>query len=125
MDNKNICKKCCGKMIFTIEGSIQGQKCSRCGEWGYMTTYIPEIQNDKTIYSIFLQEENPVTLEIIKTVAMISNLNFVNTKELLSETYPKIFEGSAVDTLTAAKVLKGNRIKYRIYPDFKYDIKAL
>ena len=88
-----------------------------------MTTYIPEIQNDKTIYSIFLREENPVTLETIKTVAMLSNINFVKTKELLSETNPKIFEGSAVDALTAAKVLKGNGIKYRIYPDFRYEEK--
>ena len=124
-NNKNICEKCGGEMFPAIEGSVQGLKCSRCGEWGYMTTYIPEIQNDKTIYSILLQNGNPVTLETIKSVASISGYNYLEAKALLVGTNEKVFEGFAEDTLKAAKNLKDNGIKYNIYPDFKYDINTL
>ena len=34
-------------MLFTIEGSIQGQKCSQCGEWGYAEDTLNAAKNLK------------------------------------------------------------------------------
>ena len=116
-----ICKKCGGEMVSIVEGSVQGLKCSQCGEWDYVTTYLPEIYSDKTIYSVFLQPGNPATLQTIKNVVSVANCNFIKAKEFLCKTGHKIFEGTAQATLEAVNKLKSAGIRYVISPDFKYD----
>ena len=104
-----------------IEDSVQGLKCIQCGEWGYMTTYIAEIQTDNTMYSIYLLLDNPITLQTVKSVALVSGCNYLKAKELMSKTNSKIFEGTAEAVLKAVDILKMSGIKYKIFPDFKYD----
>lgn len=116
-----ICKKCGGEMVPAVEGSVQGLKCSLCGEWSYMTTYISDIKTDKTIYSICLQTGNSTTIQTIKNVAAVSKCNFIEAKELLGKANQIIFEGTAEKTLEAANFLKSVGIKYTISPDFQYD----
>ena len=120
-ENNNICKKCGGEMIPVIEDSVQGLKCIQCGEWGYMTTYIAEIQTDNTIYSIYLLLDNPITLQTVKSVALVSGCNYLKAKELMSKINSKILEGTVETVLKAVDILKMSGIKYKIFPDFKYD----
>ena len=120
-ENKNNCKKCAGEMIPVIEDSVKGLKCIKCGEWGYMTTYVSEIQTNNTIYSIYLLLDNPITLQTVKSVALVSGCNYLKAKELMSKTNSKIFEGTAETVLKAVDILKMSGIKYKIFPDFKYD----
>ena len=121
VDDTIICQKCGGEMVPTVEGSVQGLKCSQCGEWDYVTTYLPEIYSDKTIYSVFLQPNNPATMQMIKNIAAVANCNFIKAKELLCTTGQKILEGTAQTILEAVGKLKSAGIRYVISPDFKYD----
>ena len=121
VDDTMICKKCGGEMVPTVEDSVQGLKCSQCGEWDYATTYLPEIYSDKTIYSVFLRPGNHATLQTIKHVASVANCNFIKAKELLCTTDQKILEGTAQTILEAVGKLKSAGIRYVISPDFKYD----
>ena len=59
-------------MIPVIEDSVQGLKCIQCGERECMTTYIPEIQTDNTIYPIYWLLDSLITLQTVKSVVLVS-----------------------------------------------------
>ena len=84
VDDTIICKKCGGEMVPTVEGSVQGLKCSQCGEWDYVTTYLPEIYSDKTIYSVFLQPNSPATMQTIKNIATVGKLKLAGIRYVIS-----------------------------------------
>ena len=122
-DKKILCAKCGGAMLPAVEGSVQGLKCSKCGEWGYLTSYIPEIQADSTSYSISLQAGNIPASQAIKGLASVAQCNFLQAKRLLQESEQIIFTGNAEATLQATIILTEAGIKHIITPDFKYQRK--
>ena len=121
MKDKNIlCEKCGGAMLPAVEDSVQGLKCSNCGSWGYLTSYIPEIQADSTNYSICLQSGSPSTLQAIKSLASVARCNFFQAKKLIQGSEQIIFTGNGEKTLQAITVLTEAGIKHIITPTFKY-----
>ena len=119
-DKKILCAKCGGAMLPAVEESVQGLKCSKCGEWGYLTSYIPKLQADSTSYSISLQAGNTPTSQALKALASVAQCNFLQAKRLLQESEQVIFTGNAEATLQATTILMEAGIKHIITPDFKY-----
>jgi hypothetical protein len=116
-------KKCelCGHPVeFRREGNTQGLFCTSC-DWALVTTYIPEIELDETIHSVFLKDvDSPVTTQQIRLVSELSGKNFLESKTLLSTAKSLVFEGGAPSVVSTVKRLKEASLMWRIEPEFKY-----
>lgn len=55
-----------------------------CG-WNILTTYIDEIELDMTEYSLYINNECDVSIEKIKYIARIANVNYVTVKQMLGK----------------------------------------
>ena len=115
----NICEKCGGGVEVRQEGSSQALYCTKC-DWAIVTTCIPEILKDVTIYHLHIINGNQNDLSHIKIVASISGFNFLNTKKLLYSASPIVFSGKAIDISKAKKQLEQIGLITETTPQFKW-----
>jgi hypothetical protein len=96
--------------------------CPNCG-WGWATTYIDPIQEDDTVYVVYLGEGNVISKATIKTVATISNINYMQAKKMM-ENNPSaiIFSGNAVQVRDILLQLKSLSLTFKVEPDFPYPL---
>lgn len=111
------CTQCGGELEPRREGSTQGLFCKHCG-WSVVTTYIPAILLDQTIYEIRLVSGDFHDERHIKAVAEVSGRNFLGARQLLQERDPLIYTGKAVDVARAEAVLIAAGIGVQIVPPF-------
>ncbi len=93
--------------------------CKKC-DWSLVTTYIPKIKMDTTIYSINLIEADLKNIEQIKAISKVSGMNYLDTRNLLQQKNKTIYEGEAMKILKVKDILDSVGVKYSIVPEFGY-----
>jgi hypothetical protein len=119
MMQPKICEVCGGEVEFRREGSVQGFFCKSC-DWSLVTTYIPEIELDETVYQVYVSDSNFRDEHQVRAVSEISGLNFLSVRKLLQQEHPMVFEGAAPKVLQALAMLEAVRLRYEIQPPFRW-----
>ncbi|MFW1857606.1 hypothetical protein [Acinetobacter defluvii] len=121
MSLKEYCEKCKGKLTTEITDHLSGLYCENCQQWAVVTTYIPPIQLDEQLYKIYLRDNDKVDHSIIKLIATILNINFIEAKRLLSTFNPMIHEEKAVKTYRVIQTLNEAQLKFICIPEFPWN----
>ncbi len=112
------CIKCGSETQVNSGNSEIIIKCPNCG-WSAVTTYMSEIEDDLTSYSIIIEPGNSTEIEMIKLVAEKSGMNVLQARNLLLNGGLMISETAVVIKEISAELdLAG--IDYRINPSFPY-----
>jgi hypothetical protein len=111
------CEKCGSPTVMRSEGSTQGLYCTKC-DWSVVTTHIPEILLDTTVYEIRLTGGDYRNEEHVKTVAHVSGVNFLAARKLLQQKSPLVFTGLASRIVEIRKTLNSVNLKHQINPAF-------
>lgn len=106
-------------MVYVCKNSEQGWSCPACG-WGVRTTYIDEIYQDITEYSIFIQKVTNITQKKIKVISKIAGVNYLGAKRILENDDICILKAKAIDIKTAICELESANIPFEVRPEFKY-----
>lgn len=115
------CEKCGGILEHRIKGSTQGLFCEKCG-WNVVTTYIPPIKRDATIYQVFVYKNCRPSIDQIKIISKICNRNYLEVRRMLAEQQALIYEGCTETVLTVIESLEKERVLYEICPPFPYSV---
>lgn len=113
------CEKCGGKMEMRREGSTQGLFCTQC-DWSMVTTHIPEIRLDTTLYEVSACDGDFDNASHVKTVAQLSGVNFLAARKLLQREFPVVFKGVAADVLNVRETLTKAGITSKVAPEFPW-----
>ncbi|MCR5847843.1 MAG: Zn-ribbon domain-containing protein [Lachnospiraceae bacterium] len=109
----------CGFEVLTESGNSEIiVKCPKCG-WTAVTTYMSEIEDDLTKYSIFIEQGNSTDRELIKLVSELSGMNFLEARNILLKGGRMVVEYAvAIKEITTKLDMVG--IEYHIDPIFPY-----
>jgi hypothetical protein len=99
------------------EGSAQGLFCKSC-DWSVVTTQIPAILLDETIYEVRLMAGDFRNEAHVKAVAEVSGRNFLGARKLLQERESLAYKGHAPAVARAEAVLTAAGISIQITPPF-------
>lgn len=117
---KIICEKCGADMEYSIKGNTQGYYCKNC-EWSVVTSFLPDYLGDTIVYTVYLLPGQSINIDKIKTIASISSLNFIESKNFFSsDSKLKLYSGVAFEVLKIVKCLKSTNIEFEILPNFPY-----
>ena len=118
----NICPECGDILVFYRRGSSQGCNCRnpRC-EYGFATTYIPDIQLDETVYSLYITSLGDNWKQAIVFISLQFNLG-INTARQFKEPGKLLCSGSAVEVFRLREKLKQKGISVAIAPEYRYDV---
>lgn len=119
MMQPNTCEACGQKVEFRREGSTQGLFCTNC-DWALVTTYIPQIELDETLYSVRISGTDLHDKNHIRAVSAVTGLNFIAARKLLQQDRPLVFEGKAPKVLEVRDTLASAGLSYLITPRFDY-----
>ncbi|HLO87738.1 MAG TPA: hypothetical protein VK203_22405 [Nostocaceae cyanobacterium] len=115
-----VCEQCGSPMEVRREGSTQGLYCTNC-DWSVVTTYIPAIILDETLYKVSILNGDAQNKQHIRAVAQIVNVNFLAARKLLQEQSPLIvFRGDAKEVVRVREVLSMAGLVYEITPEFPW-----
>jgi hypothetical protein len=118
---RGCCYYCGDKAEGRIEGSCQGAYCPRCGISLVATSYFLPIREDRTCYHIQLRHADARNLRHIRTLARLTHRNYLQTRDLIDESWPLIAQAFAPEILDAKKALDAAGIAYTITPPYPYD----
>jgi hypothetical protein len=114
------CDACGGELEFRREGSVQGYYCKNCG-WSVVTTYIPEVELDETIYQVRVSGADYHNEAQVRAVASAAGTNFIEARRLLKDDpHPLIFEGRANQVVKARAALVAVGLRFAISPQFNH-----
>ena len=113
------CEQCKEKMNWGIEGSTQGWKCPNCG-WNLITTYIAEIENDQTEYSLYIKRVSEIDREKIRFVAKIAGVNYMIAKDMLKQNETYLLKAKAIQIKEIIVKLEALKMSYKIEPPLTY-----
>lgn len=113
------CEKCGGVMEARQEGSTQGLYCTKC-DWSVVTTHIPEIKLDTTMYEVRISHGDYRNDQHVKAVAHVAGVNFLVARKLLQDTQPIVFNGEAVDVVRVREILVAVGMTCIISPEFRW-----
>lgn len=119
MNDVRKCQRCGSDIEFLRKGNSQGMFCKNC-DWSLVTSYIPKIKTDTTVYSIYIIEADLRNIEQLKTISKVSGMNYLDTRNLLLQENKKIYEGQAIKIMEIKKALDTVGVKYCITPEFTY-----
>lgn len=106
-------------MVRYKENNTQGWKCTACGN-GIYTSYFDEIDSDPTEYSLVIAGTRDVTTEKIQYISKISNINFIEAKNILSKGNNSEIKAKAPLMKEIIIRLRELDIDYSVTPEFKY-----
>lgn len=114
------CPECGG----TVKARIQGQKtyvisCISC-EWSVATTSISSLEEDTTIYTLYLEKDQQLHFEQLLVVAKISGMNVLQVKKACDASEYLIFKGLATEVLAVKEKLEEQQIGFIVVPTFDY-----
>lgn len=117
-ENKYICPKCGSIMFENYEKPALNLVCPKCG-CNIATTRWEDIDLDDKDYEIVLKRHINPTIEQIKTISMISGMNFVCSKKLLCNG-GILLKLKAIDINEKIILINKENIQYTITPFFPY-----
>jgi len=116
-DNE-VCESCGALVEARREGSVQGVFCTRC-DWAVVTTWLPEILRDETLYEVKVVAGDYKNEKHIKAIAKLKELNFLAARKLLqTESSFVVFNGKAAQLVDVRGVLISACMEYVIRPEF-------
>ena len=112
----------CGNLVFFRRGSSQGCYClkSDC-EYGFATTYIPEIETDPTIYEVYITSLGTDYQQNIVFLALNFNLN-INEARKFKIPGQLLLKADAVKVFEVRQKLCDRAIEIAIEPKYKYEV---
>ena len=112
----------CGNLIFFGRGSSQGCYCIKpdC-EYGFATTYIPEIETDPTIYEVYITSLGTNWKQNIVFIALNFNLN-INEARKFKVPRQLLLKANAAKVFEVRQKLQERKIEIAIEPKYKYDV---
>ncbi|MCD2511653.1 hypothetical protein [Comamonas endophytica] len=113
------CPQCGSPAEKIHEGLTIGEKCTRCN-WSVVTTYIPSIEQDDTLYSINLKNANHHDKDQIKAISKIAGINFLQARNLLQKEKIIVFKGKATEIKLIKSILENANISINIHPKFNW-----
>lgn len=113
------CPKCGSKLISNIEGSSRILKCSNC-DYNIVTSYIDEILEDETLYTIIIKENHNLNSNMYKIISKIKKCNYLEAKKLLENNEFILLKGIPRDIDDIVHKLMENNINFDILPEYKY-----
>ena len=118
---ENNCPEC-GNVVFYRRDSTQGCYCikSNC-EYGFATTYIPEIETDLTVYEIYIISLGTNQKQNIVFLALHFNLN-INEAVKFKIPGKLLLKANAVKVFKVRQTLRERAIEILIKPEYKYDV---
>ena len=120
MNEKIICEKCGADMQTIDPCRPVGLKCPKCG-WGWVTSYIEPIKEDSTDYTvILLAVDNASSKDVVKTIAGIAGIGFIQAKKMIENTPTNLFVGKAIAVKGIIATLDALAINYRVEPELPY-----
>lgn len=114
------CDVCGSPLGIHLKGLCKIIRCGGCGREFAVSSHIPAICLDPTVYRLSLKNGDSNNIEHIKIIAETTKLNFVETKKLMQSTSPEIFAGRAVDALKVKTKLKHAGLITEVSPPFQY-----
>lgn len=114
--NKMLCEKCKTQMIYVRENSVQGWTCPVCG-WEILTTFIDQIHQDMTEYSICTKRITNIDQDKIKVISKISGVNYIVAKQMLEKEGICILKAKAIDIQKAICELENVNIPFEVTPE--------
>ena len=108
-DANTICPECGNHLIFYRQDSSKGCYCrnAKC-EYGFVTSYFPEIVLDKTIYSLYITSLGNNPKQAIVFISLQFNLN-INTARKFKGSGKLLFSGSAAEIFKVREKTKSKR----------------
>ena len=85
------------------------------------TSYFLPIREDRTCYHIQLRHADARNPRHIRTLARLTHRNYLQTRDLIDETWPLIAQAFAPEILDAKKALDAAGIAYTITPPYSYN----
>lgn len=118
---EDICPEC-GNLVFYRKNSTQGCFCSKSGcNYGYATTYIPEIHKDLTLYKIFILSLGDNWKRNIVFLSLKFEINIQEAREF--KTPGKLLlTADAVEIFHIRQQLKSRGIEIEIIPKYIYEV---
>ena len=113
------CPECGDETEYRQENSTQGLYCKSC-YWCVVTTYIPQIALDDTVYSVYVLGADYKNLKLIQGLSKVSGLKYIEVRKLLKQKRALIFEGKAQWVLDIIGILKSEGVTYEITPEYNY-----
>lgn len=113
------CEACGGEVEFRRKEHVQGLFCKTC-DWSVVTTYIPEIDLDETVYRLHAIGGDFHSDAHVRAVSQISGLNFIGARSLLQQDEPLVLEARAPRVLEAKTRMHEVGMKTKISPPFSY-----
>lgn len=118
---ENNCPEC-GNLVYFRKNLSQGYYClkSEC-DYGYATTYIPEISRDRTIYQVYISSLGDNWKQALVFLVLKFNLGI---QEALKFKQPGqlLLTGDAVKVFDMRERLASKNIKIAISPTYRYDV---
>ncbi len=131
MSEKIICEKCGAEMIDRSTGDSIFIECPNCG-WGWASTTYDSSMDDETAYEIWLCPGNSQSPEVLRLIADIANVNFLQAKMILNSKEPVMIYKAYTETVASlnkvqkiqvlGRSLKSAQVKFFISPEFKYKL---
>ena len=116
----SVCENCGGQIEVRREGSTQGLFCTRC-DWSLVTTYLPEIVSDETLYELSVTSGDYNSEQHIKTVAQLKDINFLAARKLLQTQLSfVVLTGKASQLMSIKEALQLAGLSYEIQPPFPW-----
>ena len=110
----------------SVETSVEGLSaisyCSKCGQQLVVTSHFEPIDADQGSYSLFLTSQPGCSVDQLKAIAKVANVNLIQAKQLVSEQRTMIFEGRASEVQRRRRALTAAGVEFGIEPEFRYDL---
>ena len=117
-ENKYLCPRCGTKMNATYVKPALNLICPNCG-CQIATTKWEDIDLDDQDYEIVLKPANNPSIDKIKTISILTGLNYIDSKSKL-EKGEAVLKAKAPEIRTTLVCLKEHDIEYLISPYFPY-----
>lgn len=106
-------------MDYICENSVQGWKCPSCN-WEILTTYIAEMYQDMTYYSIYVKNMVNIDNNKIKVISKIAGVNYLDARQMLIKGDMCVLKAKAVEIKSAVEKLQKAGISFEVIPKFNY-----
>lgn len=122
MEDFYTCPECGNRLIFYRQDSTQGYNClnPKC-EYGFATTYIPEIELDETVYSLYITSLGDNWKQAIVFLSLRFNLG-INAARKFKDFQELLLSGNAAEIFRVREELNRKGISVAIEPEYKYDV---
>jgi hypothetical protein len=99
-------------------------ECVNCGRGGLATTYLPPVDRDRTLYSIFLPQQDVPSPKNISALHRLKPMPVLLAKTLLQRGSIKLLGGRAYEVIELIRKLTEAGVEFSVEPRFPFDMEG-